>query len=84
MNILEKIINFFVKPEEKVAEEDLIVNQSVDPTKIQEEQIKKDMQNLGKLEEKIANSEILTKEVSDEDEPEYIDGLTIKNPFIGE
>jgi hypothetical protein len=84
MNIIEKIISLFAKPAEKVKEEDLIVTEAVDPTTLNQDQLKKDMEALGKLDEKIAHTENLTKAVVVEDNPEYVDGLTIKNPFVGE
>lgn len=86
MNILEKILNIFSpKKEEKLS------NNIYDSTLTAEkstEEVEKDLEKLKEFENKIAqsgqdhsenNSNNAEKKI-----PEYFDGLSIKNPFIGE
>jgi hypothetical protein len=84
MNVFQKIVAFFTKSDEKISEDNLIVTEAVDPAKIDRQQVVQDLQALEKLDSTISQAEKLIEDAPKQDAPEYVDGLAIKNPFIGE
>lgn len=87
MNILEKILKIFFHKED-VGE--IVENKLVSDVKLEESNdlLKKDLEKLKEFENKIAQSGQNRSEINldnaEKKVPEYFDGLSIKNPFIGE
>ena len=90
MGLIDKVLQFFksLSPDSKVSFTQTSGIETIGP-EVSEEQLSEDLNKLNAFENKIAQVEIeAANELQENPEvkktPEYFDGLSIKNPFVGE
>jgi hypothetical protein len=76
---LSKIFNW----KKKLNKDRYILYEAVSPEDIKKEQEAKDLAELSKFENKIRTNST-EQQIDTQHIPEYVDGLSIKNPFVGE
>jgi len=60
-----------------------VVTQAVDTENIEQDKKKEDLKNLGILEKKLKKSPKVKETPQEEINPEVVEALKVKNPFIG-